>query len=31
MAKKVIPTDYPIPDKEMSIEYLGKFIKAKRI
>ena len=30
MAKKVIPTDYPIYDREITIEYLGKFIKAKR-
>ena len=30
MAKRVIPTDYPIYDGEITIEYLGKFIKAKR-
>lgn len=30
MAKKIKKTEYPTPDMEMTIEYLGKFVRAKR-
>lgn len=30
MAKKIKPSEYPIPDKEMTVEFLGKFVRAKR-
>ena len=30
MAKKIKPTEYPTSDHELTAEYLGKFIRAKR-
>lgn len=30
MAKKIKPFEYPIPNREITAEYLGKFVKAKR-
>ena len=30
MAKKIKPTEYPTSDLELTAEYLGKFIRAKR-
>ena len=30
MARKIKPSEYPIPNKEITAEFLGKFVKAKR-
>jgi transcriptional regulator with XRE-family HTH domain len=30
MARKIKPSEYPIPNREITVEFLGKFVKAKR-
>ena len=30
MAKKVVPTDFPVQSSEITFEFLGDYVKAKR-
>jgi hypothetical protein len=30
MARKIKPSEYPIPNREITAEFLGEFVKAKR-
>ena len=30
MARKIKPSEYPIPNRETTAKFLGKFVKAKR-
>ena len=30
MARKIKPSEYPLPNREITVDFLGKFVKAKR-